>query len=164
MFQGIKLQETIKVCGLLTQLSNSQQKNYELIRVLWQRFNRELSAKQVRLGKNWRKYGVVFKANEVYFYLAAIDCVEDLNEFEKIELQGGAYAGFKHQGAMYQLKDFYYNLYKKLIPNLDLNIDSNRKIIHYELYNNQFNWNHENSVIEIFVPLQGINDLEIKTI
>ncbi|NJO90311.1 MAG: GyrI-like domain-containing protein [Chloroflexia bacterium] len=157
MFREIQLQEAIVVKGVSIKLSNSQNKNYLHIRELWQSFNAQLANNEIKLERNWRKFGVVFRAENAYFYLAGINCLENFYGFESINLLGGAYASFRHHGAMSKLKDFYYHLYKKIIPDMNLNINKNREILHYELYTNQFNWNNANSVIDIFVPLSSEN-------
>ncbi len=157
MFQGIALQEALVIHGFSIKLSNSQITNYLSIRELWQNFNKELAVKKVKLGRNWRKFGVAFRLENTYFYLAGVNCLENFVDFENVKLPGGAYASFMHQGAMHALKDFYYHIYKKAIPDMNLNIDKNRKILHYELYNSQFNWNNANSIIDIFVPLSSDN-------
>jgi predicted transcriptional regulator YdeE len=113
MFQGIQLQELTIVQGLSVVLSNSQSKNYLLIRELWQSFNDELTHKKIKSGRNWRKFGVVFCSENAYFYLAGINILANIEGFKSINLSGGAYANFRYQGAMSKLKDFYYHLYKK---------------------------------------------------
>ena len=52
------------------------------------------------------------------------------------------------------LKEFYFKLYKKDIPELGFEIDKNREVLHFELYSNKFNWNNVDSIIDIFVPVQ----------
>ena len=57
---------------------------------------------------------------------------------------------------MTELKESYNKIYKEKIYKIDRNIDSiNRyNIIHYELYDKRFNWNNENSIITILIPIK----------
>ncbi len=157
MFQGIQFQELVIIQGVSIKLSNSQSKNYFGIQELWQNFNKELAEKEIKLERNWRKFGVVYRSENGYFYHAGINYLRNFGEFQSVNISEGAYASFRHQGAMYKLKDFYYHLYKKVIPDMNLIIDKNRTILHYELYTNRFNWNNENSIIDIFVPVSSEN-------
>ncbi len=149
----ISLQPAILVCGYSIKLSGSQKENGKLIEKLWQRFNNKLITENIRGGNNWRKYGVSYQKEENYFYMAAIHLRPEYKDFETIEIPGGVYACFQHQGAMQMLKDTFYNIYKKHIPSSDINIDKHRPVLHYELYDKRFNWNKSDSIIDILISI-----------
>jgi hypothetical protein len=46
------------------------------------------------------------------------------------------------------------NIYKKVIPISDFNIDENRTSIHHEQYDRRFLWNKPGSLISIYVPVK----------
>ena len=144
--------ESFHVCGLSMKLSRSQNQNSKLIRDLWQRFNRELSDNNINLGKNWKKYGITYQEEGYYFYMAAIPLDQSISNFSTIEILGGAFVCFQHKGSMDLLKRSYFDIYKKRVPQSNLSIDRNRPILHYEVYDNRFNWNNTDSVIDLIIP------------
>ncbi len=152
-FKELIGQETLYVHGISVQLSNSQNTNFQLIRDVWQNFNKKLNLNNQRLDKNWRKYGVTYQNNGSYYYLAAIPYKTSIPDFEVIELPEERFANFHHKGAMYLLKKSYFEMYKTLLPKLGVIVDKKRSILHYELYDSKFYWNSNNSVIDIFVPV-----------
>jgi len=153
MSHTLLLKETFTISGLSVKLSTSQKGNYILIRNIWQRFNAELRTNRVKTGKTWKKYGVTFRKDGYYFYMAAIQLEQPCNNFETIEIPGGIFACFRHTGAMNLLKRTYSNIYKKLIPQTNLSIDKTRPVLHYEVYDNRFNWSKSDSIIDILIPL-----------
>ena len=154
MNHTILLKEPFQVCGLSVKLSGSQNENSKLIQNLWQLFNRELRSKNITSGKNWKKYGVTYQSKGCYIYIAAIPFNISYKGFSIIEISGGKFASFQHVGAMNLLKSTYYNIYKKLLPKSSLLVDKNRYVLHYEVYDNRFNWNKADSTIDIIIPIK----------
>jgi len=95
------IKQNIPICGLVTELTNSQSCNFEIIRKHWIFFNKEL--KKLKLNQdnyNWIKYGITYKTEEKYFYLAAIPKNIFLfpNHFKSLEIPKGEYEIFTHKG------------------------------------------------------------------
>jgi len=67
------IDKKISTFGLLTELTNSQTDNFEIIKNHWKTFNAELKKYNlIQNGGNWEKYGITIKTNEAYFYLTTI--------------------------------------------------------------------------------------------
>lgn len=147
------IQPTIYLSGISIQLTNSQKKNFYIITNQWQIFNNFIKEDGYFGGKNWRKYGVIYRKDEIYYYLCAVDKVKLKNNFQELMINGGVFAKFQHVGSMHKLSATYQKIYKEIIPKSGLNIDKNRTVIHYEYYDNRFNWNKEESIIEIYIPI-----------
>ena len=66
------IKQNIQTYGLVTELTNSQTDNFEIIQKHWVTFNEELKKfKLNQNGGNWTKYGITFKTGDKYFYLTA---------------------------------------------------------------------------------------------
>ena len=149
----ITKKETFLVHGLEVKLTTSQSQNLEIIKKHWQYFNHQLKINQVELQNNWLKFAITKKINNEYFYLTAIPYIIDIKGFKKEEILGGDFINFEHIGALNLIKFTLLNIYKKFIPNSSFKLDNNRKLIHFEQYDNRFKWNKPNSIIEIYLPL-----------
>ncbi|MFT6296337.1 MAG: hypothetical protein ACJATW_002632 [Glaciecola sp.] len=53
------------------------------------------------------------------------------------------------------LKSTVNNIYKKVIPESDFNIDENRTVIHYEEHDHRFLWNKPSSLVSTYVPVKN---------
>jgi hypothetical protein len=53
------------------------------------------------------------------------------------------------------LKSTVNNIYKKVNPESDFNIDENRTAIHYEEYDHRFLWNKPSSLVSTYVPVKN---------
>jgi predicted transcriptional regulator YdeE len=61
------IEENINVCGLVTELTNSQTENFGIIQNHWSKFNAELKRRKLNQnGGNWEKYGITFKTDKNY--------------------------------------------------------------------------------------------------
>lgn len=147
------LQSTLYLSGISAQLSNSQKKNFGIITNQWKTFNKYLKIDGYTGGKNWHKYGVIYKSGDYYHYLCAVDKVKLTNNFQEIIIEGGVFLKFQHIGSMHKLSTTYQKIYKEIIPKSELCIDNERTIIHYEYYDNKFQWNNKDSIIEIYIPI-----------
>ncbi len=141
--------------GLATQLTTSQDKNFNIIRKHWQKFNRLLKINGMNQEKEWIKYGITQKIEGKYFYITAIPFKDAVNDFAKISIHGGCYCRFTHRGNMGQIKKTVLKIYKQILPASELTLNKNRKLIHYEQYGHKFNWNSSDSVIDIYVPFDS---------
>jgi len=141
--------------GISTQLTTSQDRNFNIIRRHWQNFNRILKINSVKQEKEWTKYGITRKVDRKYFYITAIPFANVIYDLDKINISGGNYCRFSHKGNMVQLKSTILQIYKQILPASGLNLNENRELIHYEQYDKRFNWNNPDSVIDIYVPFDS---------
>lgn len=149
----IVTKKEMSVCGLRTELTTSQNENYRIIRNHWQKFNRKLQKNNILGGSNWKKFGITLKKDNKYEYLTAVPLDIGIDGFESLVIPEGQFACFQHLGRMDLIKNTVYNIYKKIIPESGLVIDKERELIHYEYYNHRFNWNRDDSIIGIYVPV-----------
>lgn len=147
--------EPLICSGLATQLTTSQDRNFNIIIKHWQKFNRLLKINSVNQGKEWTKYGITRKVDGKYFYVTAVPFSDVVDDFVKITISGGSYCRFRHTGNMGLIKSTIQQIYKKILPASELTLNENRELIHYEQYDHRFNWNSPDSVIEIYVPLDS---------
>ncbi|EKT3957601.1 effector binding domain-containing protein [Flavobacterium psychrophilum] len=153
------IQQNIKTCGLVTELTKSQTENFKIIQKHWITFNEELKKHKLNQNdKNWTKYGITFKTSEKYFYLTAIPTNNYLfpDHFTSLEIPKGEYEIFAHKGKMENIKDTIHEIYKVLLPKLDLKIEDHTKtgFLHFEKYDYRFQWNKPTSIIDIYLPIK----------
>ena len=145
----------INVCYFETQLTTSHQKNYPIIQDHWKKFNILLRINGIKFDSEWEKLGITIKTNNQYFYRCAFNSENRIPQFEHAHIPAGIFGKFTHTGPLYSLSKTINQIYKTIISSSPLDIDLNRSIIHYERYDSRFNWNNQNSIIEIYVPLQN---------
>ncbi len=143
----------------MTELTNSQTSNFEIIKSHWKKFNAELKKYNLlQNGGNWVKYGITIKINETYFYLTTIPQNNFVfpEHFVYKEIPKGEYEIFTHKGKMENIKRTVYNIYKNILPNSSLTIEHYSKIgfIHFEKYDHRFRWDKPNSEIDIYLPIK----------
>ncbi|MGD2034493.1 MAG: GyrI-like domain-containing protein [Bacteroidales bacterium] len=158
----ITIEENIQTCGLVTELTNSQSENFEIIQNHWVTFNKELKKfKLNQNGGNWTKYGITLKKDEKYFYLTAIpkDKLLFPTHFTRLEIPKGEYEIFTHKGKMENIKQTLFEIYKVILPKSNLKIEDHKKtgFLHFEKYDHRFHWNKSTSVIDIYLPLKKNN-------
>lgn len=153
------IDKNILTFGLMTELTNSQAENFEIIKNHWKNFNAELKKHNLtQKGGNWVKYGITIKSNEKYFYLTSIpqgNFVFPQHFFQK-EIPKGEYKIFTHKGKMENIKVTIHDIYKNILPTLHLKIEHHSKtgFIHFEKYDYRFSWNNPNSEIDIYLPMK----------
>lgn len=159
-FKKIFLYNQIELIGYKTELTKSNNLNFQIISKHWKYFNQVLyqikghSSSSV----NWVKYGVAYKENGKYYYLASIPyklkCCYPLN-MTRINIPNGYYALFNHKGKMIDISKTLSCIFKLEIPanNLIIKNIGIFGIIYFEKYDKKFHWNREDSIIEIFVPI-----------
>lgn len=148
----------IDLIGVSTELTKSQDKNYILIRELWKKFNIELKNIKNRKLENWEKFGVTYRENYQVFYMASIKKTNKMiipQNMVTIKVNQGKYMRFVHIGAMYDIKKTIYNIYKNYIPKSGFEIKSNEKegLVHFERYDYRFKWNNQDSILDIYLPV-----------
>ena len=145
----------ISVCYYQTELTNSHNQNFSIIRRHWKEFNALLRINKVNLGPSWKKYAVTKKINGLYYYQCGFPAKAQIHQFEFTIIPSGNYAKFDHRGPMNTIRKTINEIYIDVIPNSDLNIDINRSMIHFEQYDSKFNWNRQDSIVEIYVPIMN---------
>jgi predicted transcriptional regulator YdeE len=150
--------ESLSTCGISVKLTTSQSQNFSIIQNHWIKFNAELKRLNLgQIGGGWEKFGITYKTNENYFYMAAIPYLGQSlsDDFVFIEIPKGEYLYFVHKGNMMGIKDTLYDIYKKVLPNSELTVEHHSKtgFIHFERYDFRFKWNDPDSIIEICLPL-----------
>jgi len=145
----------INVCYFETQLTTSHKKNFSIIQSHWKKFNTLLRINEIKFNSEWVKFGITRKTENQYFYRCAFNSESHIPQFEHAHIPAGSFVKFNHSGPLYSLCKTINQIYKTIIPSSPLDIDLNRSVIHYERYDSRFNWNHQNSIIEIYVPLQN---------
>jgi predicted transcriptional regulator YdeE len=145
----------ICVCYFETQLTTSHKKNFSIISKHWKKFNSLLRINKIKFESEWEKFGITIKANKQYFYQCAFPSEERIPQFKHSNIPAGNFAKFNHTGPLYLLSKTINQIYKQIIPVSLLDIDFNRSFIHYERYDSKFNWNNQNSDIEIYIPVKN---------
>ncbi|MCT4613302.1 MAG: GyrI-like domain-containing protein [Marinifilaceae bacterium] len=156
----LELSQNIKLIGIVTELTRSQSKNFDIIQKHWILFNNELRFNMLSQSKtNWTKYGIVYKYGSQYFYAAAIPFVENIksSKFRQVSIHAGKYESFTHKGNLLSLKNTIYNIFKEIVPksNIKLNTKTENRIIYFEKYDYKFNWNKNDSEIKIYLAIDS---------
>lgn len=149
----------LDLIGLEIKLTKSQDKNYILIRDLWKKFNLKLKSIKNRKGGNWEKFGITYRKDGDIFYVASIEKTDEMippSDMINKEIKQEQYARFTHIGAMDAIKTTVFNIFKKIIPKLKIEIEPSEKagLIYFERYDYRFNWNNSESLLEIYLPLK----------
>ncbi|NNK84357.1 MAG: GyrI-like domain-containing protein [Desulfobacterales bacterium] len=134
-------------------MTSSHNQNFSIIRRHWKKFNTLLKVNKVKFGPNWEKYAITKKYDGHYHYLCAFPTKSHIRPFEFTLIPAGNYVKFNHKGPMNTIWETINKIYKDVIPNSDFNIDINRSMIHFEHYDAKFNWNRQDSIVGIYVPL-----------
>lgn len=143
----------ITVSGLSTDLTNSQLKNYYIIRKQWEKFNKIVNTIRRENSTYFEKFGITLRKNNKLRYVPSM-LLNEYNILDKFTIPESTYINFKHKGNMFNIKETIYKIYKDIIPNTEFIIDYNREFIHFEKYDHTFKWNKENSIVNIFVPIK----------
>jgi len=144
----------LNVCYFETKITTSHQNNSSIISDHWKKFNILLRINKIKFDSEWEKFGITMKINNQYFYQCSFQSERCIPPFNQTSIPAGNFAKFNHTGPLSLLSKTMNQIYKQIIPISPLDIDLNRSLIHYERYDSKFNWNNQNSVIEIYVPLK----------
>ena len=157
----IKEFEGFETLGLSNIITRSQKTNYSIVRNLWNKFNSDIHKINGynSSSESWEKYGITYKTGEDYFYMAAIkksDVMIIPSGMITKEICSGNYACFVHTGNMDAIKTTVYNIFKTIIPETSLIVNSaeNVGLILFEKYDSRFRWNSPDSILEIYVPVK----------
>ena len=152
--------DSIFLTGLSAQITSSHLKNYSIIKKLWISFNKKLPGlRKENSEREWVKYGVTYRDNTGYRYLASINECE-LNSsphtFITKSIPEGEYLCFAHHGAMTEISTTINRIYREILPTIDTKIIPDNKIgfFHIERYDEKFHFNATDSALSILVPVE----------
>ena len=143
----------ISVCYYQTELTRSHSQNFSIIRQHWKAFNTLLKINKVTLGANWEKLAMTQRYKDQYYYQCAFPSAIHIRPFEFMVIPAGNYFKFDHKGSMSTIGKTLNEIYNNVIPKSHIQIDKNRSMIHFERYDSKFNWNSQDSVVEVYIPL-----------
>jgi len=146
--------ENFTVIGMEMQITRYQNKNIEICKSFWYKFNAELKKKRISPRGNWLKYAFTLKKNDAYWYFCAIpkEQITPDNFIEKtIERQ--KYLVFEHCGSMDSIKDTINAIYKEFLLFSSFQVNA-KDFVHFEKYDKRFHWKNKDSIIEIWLPLK----------
>ncbi|MGL1892238.1 MAG: GyrI-like domain-containing protein [Spirochaetaceae bacterium] len=141
-----------EVEGLPVLLTKSQTENQRIISNHWEKVNSMFNTIKRRIDHNWEKYGLTFKKNNSYFYMPSVPIIDSVN-LKQYVIPKNKYVKFVHCGDMNKLKFTYFDIYKDILPKNSFKLNLDRPMVHYERYDNRFNWNSSKSEIDIFIPI-----------
>ena len=109
---------------------------------------------------NCVKYAFMERRNGNLYYFCSIPKYNGLikrtilpDNFLYKEIPSYKYLVVEHIGAMGKIYETYRKIYQEIIPNTPYTPIKNI-ILHFEKYDYRFHWNRDNSVIEIWIPIQ----------
>jgi len=150
----IKEIDRFTVIGMEIPITKHQDRNIEICRSFWYKFNAELKKTHISPRGNWLKYAFTYKKDDEYWYFCAIPkkyVIPDRFIEKAIERQ--KYLVFEHCGDINGIKDTINKIYKEFLHVNNFQVNA-KDFIHFEKYDKLFHWNNKNSVIEIWIPLK----------
>ncbi len=151
------IKRNIDTYGLVTELKKSQTENLDIIQKHWKNFNDQLRKHKLnQSGGNWEKYGITFKTDDKYYYLASIPLNNQAfpDHFTHLKIPKGDYKVFTHKGSMKNIKHTINEIYRIILPKSGFSIEDHSKtgFFHFEKYDFRFRWNNPDSIIDIYLP------------
>ena len=152
---SIKELNAFAVIGQEVELTNYQKKNIQISTQFWRKFNSSLKKSYLSQSGNWVKYAFMERRNGKLYYFCSIPKRTILpDNFLYKEIPSYKYLVVEHIGAMGKIYETYRKIYQEIIPNTPYTPIKNI-ILHFEKYDYRFHWNRDNSVIEIWIPIQA---------
>ncbi|AKA68757.1 GyrI-like domain-containing protein [Clostridium scatologenes] len=146
--------EAFSVIGQEIELTNYEKKNIKISTTFWKKFNNNLKKAYLSQFANWIKYAFMGKRNGTLFYYCAVPKnITVPQNFILREVETQKYLVFEHIGSMDKIYKTYAKIYKEILPNSEYILVQNN-FLHFERYDYRFHWNNQNSVIEIWIPIQ----------
>lgn len=147
--------EAFSVIGQEIELTNFQRQNVQICTQFWRTFNKNLKKLYLSQSGNWIKYAFMERRNGKLFYYCAIPKRSVIpEEFTFREIKGQRYLMVEHIGSMEKIYDTYGKIYREILPSTGY-VPLQENFIHFERYDYRFQWNREESVIEIWIPIKG---------
>ena len=157
---SIKELNAFAVIGQEVELTNYQKKNIQISTQFWRKFNSSLKKSYLSQSGNWVKYAFMERRNGNLYYFCSIPKYNGLikrtilpDNFLYKEIPSYKYLVVEHIGAMDKIYETYGKIYEEIIPSTSY-IPIKDIILHFEKYDYRFHWNSDNSVIEIWIPIQ----------
>lgn len=151
----IREMEAFSVIGQEVELTNFQNRNIKICTQFWREFNSNLKRAYLSQAGNWLKYAFMQRRKEKLFYYCAIPrkiVVPD--GFLSKEIAPHRYLVAEHIGSMDRIYDTYRKIYQEILPNTPYT-PLQDDFLHFERYDYRFQWNKENSIIEIWIPIES---------
>lgn len=156
--------DDIFVVGEACPLTNNLTVNTKRSIQFWQQFNKKLKINHLIQGMNFEKYAITYRRNNQLYYSCCVPSNGNYPKgFEIYRIPAGDYAIFEHAGPMHKIKDTIRLIFEKYIPEAQLQ-KRNHEIIYYEKYTQKFNFDDEQSIVEIYVPIVQVTPKEMKEI
>ena len=141
---SIKELNAFAVIGQEVELTNYQKKNIQISTQFWRKFNSSLKKSYLSQSGTWGK---------LYYFCSIPQRTITPEGFLYKEIPSYKYLVVEHIGAMGKIYETYRKIYQEIIPNTPYTPIKNI-ILHFEKYDYRFHWNRDNSVIEIWIPIQ----------
>ena len=146
--------DSFSVIGQKIELTNRQKENIKICVEFWREFNNNLKKAYLLQSGNWIKYAFMERRNGKLYYFCSIPQRTITPEgFLYKEIPSYKYLVVEHIGAMDKIYETYGKIYEEIIPSTSY-IPIKDIILHFEKYDYRFHWNSDNSVIEIWIPIQ----------
>ena len=150
----IEKSDAFSVIGQDIELTNFQQKNIGISTQFWKHFNTELKRAYLSQSGNWLKYAFMERCEGKLFYFCSIPKKVVVPEgFKQKDIGAHEYLIVDHIGHMDRIYDTYGKIYRDILPNSGYTAVQD-EFLRFERYDHRFYWNREDSVIEIWVPVQ----------
>lgn len=147
--------EGFLVVGQEIELTQSQRKNIEISTYFWRTFNMHLKKGRLSQSGNWLKYAFMERKNGRLFYYCAIPFQGEVPDgFSLKEIKAHQYLVVEHHGPMNKIYETYGKIYQNLLPHTNYK-PIKEDCIHFEKYDHRFHWNREDSIIEIWIPIEN---------
>ena len=146
--------DSFSVIGQKIELTNRQKENIKICVEFWREFNNNQKKAYLLQSGNWIKYAFMERRNGKLYYFCSIPQRTITPEgFLYKEIPSYKYLVVEHIGAMDKIYETYGKIYEEIIPSTSY-IPIKDIILHFEKYDYRFHWNSDNSVIEIWIPIQ----------
>lgn len=143
------------VIGQEVELTNYQKKNIQISTQFWRKFNSNLKKSYLSQSGNWVKYAFMERRNGKLYYVCSIPKKNIIPDgFNMKEIPSYKYLVVEHIGAMGKIYETYGKIYQEIIPSIPY-IPIKDIILHFEKYDYRFQWNRDDSIIEIWIPIKS---------
>lgn len=151
----IKELDEFSVIGREVELTNSQKRNMDISMEFWRSFNVALKKSYLSQSGNWTKYAFMERRQgKLYYYCAVPKGAVVPQGFSLKKIKPHKYLVADHIGTMKNIYQSYNEIYKEVIP-VSGCVPMQDEFLHFERYDYRFYWNSDNSIIEIWIPVQG---------
>ena len=154
MIYSIQEHPAFSVIGQDTGMTKYQRENIQISKQFWKQFNANLKKVYLAQSGNWTKYAFMEKRDGILRYYCAIPKKAVIPEsFILKEVKSHRYLVVQHIGPIDKIYDTYKIAYQEILPNNSY-VPLQEDFLHFEKYDFRFHWNREDSIIEIWIPIQ----------